>query len=249
MPAHRPITLIIVSDYEPGPKTWADEDAAVRAYTNDPAGAPAEIIVAAATQDEATPHPDWTGLNVRMVFIDAEASASMKDAATPDASHDLIAVIEADCVCEPGWLAALHQEMIDKPHLGAVSGTTMYRPTTALRRAASLIDRGFIRAQLANGDYYHVSNNGALYRAALLKANPYPEAVSPFVCRAAEPKDEARWCEVWICQRCDPVPRVWRLALHCRCPGEQRSPTLSDSILRQNACWRAASHDDPLHQG
>lgn len=181
MPAHLPITLIIVSDYEPGPKTWADEDAAVRAYTNDPAGAPAEIIVAAATQDEATPHPDWTGLNVRMVFIDAEASASMKDAATPDASYDLIAVIEADCVCEPGWLAALHQEMIDKPHLGAVSGTTMYRPTTALRRAASLIDRGFIRAQLANGDYYHVSNNGALYRAALLKANPYPEAVSPFV--------------------------------------------------------------------
>ena len=67
MPAYLPITLIIVSDYEPGPKTWADEDAAVRAYTNDPAGAPAEIIVAAATQDEATPHPDWTCLNVKMV--------------------------------------------------------------------------------------------------------------------------------------------------------------------------------------
>lgn len=176
-----PITLIIVSDYEPGEKTWADEDAAVQAYSQDLAGAPAEIIVAAATQDEGTPHPEWSGLNVKVKFVDAEASASMKDAAVPDASHDLIAVIEADCICEPGWLAALYEEISENPHLDAVSGTTMYQPTSALRRAASVVDRGFIRAQLANGDYYHVSNNGALYKAALLKAHPYPEAPSPFV--------------------------------------------------------------------
>lgn len=48
------------------------------------------------------------------------------------------------------------------------------------RRALGLIDRSYDDAGVS-GESLHISNNGALYRADVLKAFPYPDAATPFL--------------------------------------------------------------------
>ncbi len=178
-----PVTLVIVSDYEPGPKTWADEDAAIRRYTLDDLGRPAEIIVAASTKDQATPPPDWSDLpsDIRVIYDESEKSSVLKDAAAAEARHDLIAVIEADCIGLPGWLKTLYDKMMSDQAIDVVSGRTMYAPTSALRRVAGCLDRAYLEQRGPDGRALHVSNNGALYRRAVLDTHKYGDAASPFV--------------------------------------------------------------------
>jgi hypothetical protein len=40
-----PVSLVIVSDYEAGGKTWADERSAIAAFTADPEGVPSQIVI------------------------------------------------------------------------------------------------------------------------------------------------------------------------------------------------------------
>lgn len=177
-----PISLIVVSDFEPGPKTWADEDAAVRRYAADPHAIPVEILVAAGETARATPHPDWSGLPVpvRVIHAATDRSAKLKDFAVAQARHDLVAVIEADCLAHPGWLAALHRVIAVRPDIGAVSGRTLYPGDSALRRVMALLDRGYLEERGRRGAR-HVSNNGALYRRDVLSRFPYDDDPSPFI--------------------------------------------------------------------
>ena len=178
-----PITLVIVSDFEPGPKTWDDEDDCLRRALADPHGIPSEVVIAASSSFRDTAPPDWSGLPVpvRLVFADSEFSGSIKNAATEHARQDLVAVVEADCLSTPGWLAGLHDTFRADPGLDAVTGLTKYEPTSAMRRVAGLYDRGYLEERLANGDAKHISNNGALYRKSLLARFPFPDDPNPFV--------------------------------------------------------------------
>lgn len=181
-----PVSLVLVSDYEPGEKTWQDERASLAAFLDDPIGVPDEVVImesqravlgrSAVPQDIAALAP-WVTLHV----AETESSAALKDAALVHCRHDLIAVVEADCLPLSGWLAALVRKMDEGAGYAAVSGRTIYRGDTALKRVLSLLDRGFIDVPV-DGEYVHVSNNGALYRRSLLERHRYPTwDMNPFV--------------------------------------------------------------------
>jgi len=182
-PERFPITLIIVSDFEPGAKTWHDEDRALQCYLRDPNGTPSEVIVAAYAGYETTPRPDWSfyDVPVRTVFVNSERSATIKNAAVDHSCFALIALIEADCLAEPGWLSALYRAFQRNPEIDAVSGRTIYEPTSSLRRVASLYDRCFIEERNLDGSAKHVSNNGALSTAKFLQRFPFVDVENPFV--------------------------------------------------------------------
>ena len=178
-----PISLVIVSDFEPGKKTWQDEDACLRHSMADPNGVPSQVIIAASAAYEQTERPDWSDISVpvEIIFVDSEYSGTIKDGATDHATQDLLAVVEADCIAKPRWLLGLYVRYLEDMDVGAVSGLTMYEPTSVFRRVSSLYDRAFIEETFHNGDAIHISNNGALYEKDLLSRFPYPEDTSPFI--------------------------------------------------------------------
>ncbi|MEM9899838.1 MAG: glycosyltransferase family A protein [Pseudomonadota bacterium] len=178
-----PISLVIVSDFEPGPKTWQDEDECLRRSMADPQGVPAQVVIAAASADADAKRPDWSdlGVPIEVVFVDSTYSGTIKNAATAHVTEELVAVVEADCVAEPGWLQALYRTYLEDTTRDAVTGLTSYAPTSAMRRVTGLYDRGYLTQTFANGDAAHISNNGALYKKSVLKAFPYDDDPSPFV--------------------------------------------------------------------
>ena len=95
---------------------------------------------------------------------DSDESSQLKDAALAYCRHDLVAVVEADCLPRPGWLAALYESVEKDPQIDAVSGRTSYGEDTMMKRVMSLLDRGFIERRNRHGQVIHASNNGALYR-------------------------------------------------------------------------------------
>lgn len=178
-----PVSLVIVSDFEPGAKSWADEDTCLRSFLADTAGLPSDVVIAASDLFRDSTVPDWSGLPVpvSVVFVDSQESAQIKNGATAHVREHHVAVVEADCLCAAGWLGTLYAAMIAQPDLDAVSGLTFYEPSSALRRVSSLFDRGFMLDRTTDGHVAHVSNNGALYRKDVLLRFPYGPDPSPFV--------------------------------------------------------------------
>lgn len=179
-----PVTVLVLSDFEIGRKTWADEIACVASFTNDPEARPAEIIVLAPEADfAASVPPDWStcAVPVRLRSVRASSSTDLKNAGTALAAHDLIAVIEADSPCQPGWLLKLYRRITEMPHLQVVSGITIYEPRTSLRRVMSMYDRGYLLTPSRDGDVVQFSSNGALFRKERLERYPLSSDKSPFV--------------------------------------------------------------------
>ena len=177
-----PVSLIVVSDYV---AEGNDEELkrSLRAYANDPAGVPAEIIVMAPAGFDialsALPATE-TGSPVFFHTHPTDESSQLKDAGLAYCSQALIAVVEADCLPEPGWLKALTDAMQNEASIDVVSGRTIYGREGMLMRVMSLMDRGFIEHR-RHGRIIHVSNNGALYRRKILERYKYEDASGPFV--------------------------------------------------------------------
>lgn len=175
------VTLVIVSDFEPGTKTWTDERRALEAFLQDPAGMPGQILVMeseeSVSEDDVPSDIVDLAPRVEVVIVPARGSAELKDAATALCLHDLVAVVEADCLPESGWLAALVNAMEQDPELDIVSSPTTYGDETSLRRVGTVLHRGYLEQR----GPAPVSNNGALYRRVVLEKHRYPAAVNPFV--------------------------------------------------------------------
>lgn len=181
-----PVSLIIVSDY-----LTADGDEelhrSLQAYAQDPSGIPSEIIImlprgqtsrieASLADKSASACP-----SVIVATHDSEESSQLKDAALPYCRHELVAVVEADCMPRSGWLAALFEAIETRPEIDAVSGRTTYGEDSMMKRVMSLLDRGFIERRNRHGQVIHVSNNGALYRRAVLEHYRFEDSHGPFV--------------------------------------------------------------------
>ncbi len=188
-----PLSLVVVSDYEAGEKTWSDELVAVKTFLSDPEAVPAEILVMEGRlpgEEPPTPPDTLTRHEaVKVHFGNSDRSAELKDLGSRLAKHDLVAVVEADCVPTPGWLARLADAMAAAPSLDVVSGPTIYPGEGMLIRVLTVLDRGYLEAPQYSGGWQHVSNNGALYRRECLLDFPYPGDLSPFV--SAERRNRA----------------------------------------------------------
>lgn len=178
-----PISLIVVSDY-----LSDDGDGELRqslqAYLHDKAGVPAEILIAlpAGSSFSYSADPSVGGTpSVVIVTHDSDESSQLKDAALAYCHHQLIAVVEADCLPQPGWMATLHAALDHNPAIAAVSGRTSYGNGNMMKRVMSLLDRGFIECHDRHGKVIHVSSNGAIYRRALLERYRFQPGQGPFV--------------------------------------------------------------------
>jgi hypothetical protein len=193
-----PVSLIIVSDY-----LTADGDAelrrSLRAYAQDTRGVPAEIVImlpsdpasesgptsknghASAIEAELAGKAAYLCPSVIVATHDSDESSQLKDAALSYCRHDLVAVVEADCLPDPGWLAALYETVEKNPKLDAVSGRTSYGKESMMKRVMSLLDRGFIERRNRLGQIIHASNNGALYRRSVLERYRFEADHGPFV--------------------------------------------------------------------
>ncbi|MEW9834153.1 glycosyltransferase [Mesorhizobium marinum] len=181
-----PVSLIIVSDY-----ATADGDGelrlALQAYGRDPEGIPAEIVVMLPTGRSFRPDedPDLAEIAAAAAIIvvthDSEESSQLKDAGLAHCRHDVVAVVEADCLPRPGWLATLFSSFAMMPEAEAISGRTSYGDDSMMKRVFSLLDRGFLECRDPDGRITHVSNNGALYRRTMLERFPYEPNLGPFI--------------------------------------------------------------------
>jgi len=175
--------VVVVSDYAgPGAKDWADERAILEAFGAQDLAESFEIVLVEHERYRSA-CPDWlTRLAPRTTvhFAAHEWSSRLKDAAVPRCAGTLIAVVEADSVPAPDWLRHLVAAMDADPGIDAASGRTTYGGGSALRRVLGVLDRGWMDPGRP-GAIEHLSNNGALYRRALLERFPYPAEPNAFL--------------------------------------------------------------------
>ena len=182
--AETSLSVVVVSDFEPASqKSWRDEIRLLRALAKQDLPQPFEVIVVESRVHRNEPAPPGmykTVPNMRLEYCDANTSAAMKDHGVTLATGDWIAVIEADCTPEPDWLRLLLEAAIRNPEVDAVSGRTNYGEETSYKRVLNLLDRSFDDSGKSR-ECFSVSNNGAIYRATLLSAFPYQDAITPFL--------------------------------------------------------------------
>ena len=181
-----PVSLIIVSDYLT-PDGDEELRRALRAYAQDKRGVPAETIIMLPKGHGSDIAAELDGKaafacpSVIVATHDSDESSQLKDAALAHCRYDLVAVVEADCLTRPGWLAILYEAVVKNPEIDAISGRTLYDHDTMMRRVMSLLDRGFIERRNRNGQIIHISNNGALYRRPILERYRFEADHGPFV--------------------------------------------------------------------
>jgi hypothetical protein len=176
------LTVVVVSDYEPGAqKTWTSERQILAALAEQDLGEPFDVLMVENDGARDSVPEDLRRLCPRLeiVFASESQSARLKDFGVWHARTEYVAVLEADCVLNQAWLRVLLYALRRRPDFAVASGRTTYGDETMYRRCLSALDRSFDDLG-GPGEMPHVSNNGALYRRAVLAAFPYPETGSPF---------------------------------------------------------------------
>lgn len=176
------VSVVIVSDCEhDAQRSWRTERGLLEALARQDFREPFDVIL---VENERYRHeipPDLSSLcpRLRMVFSAETQSASRKNVGASGTNADLVAVLDADCLPNEGWLRALVRVLRERPDVSAVSGRTHYGDETSYRRALSLVDRSFDDLG-QSGFTPRVSTNAALYRRSLLTRFPYPRSATPF---------------------------------------------------------------------
>jgi hypothetical protein len=186
MNAHKfsacPISVVVVSDYEAESiKTWKDEIRILRFLAEQDLEEEFEVIlVENHTACKSVPDELYQIFSrLRIVFSNESQSAKLKDDGVNHAKTDFIAVLEADCLPNSQWLSSLYSALKNNKDFAVASGRTSYGDATMYQRCLGLLDRSFDNPGRP-GETIHISNNGALYRRAILEKFPYPDAISPF---------------------------------------------------------------------
>lgn len=182
--AHVPeVTIIVVSDFEAGEKDWHDEVKMARHLAAQDADIPFDAVFVESFINSGKPPPPalFEALpEARIVYEDAEQSATLKDLGVAACTSPLVAVFEADAVPEPDWLRILYGAAQKYPDYAVYSGRTHYGVETSWQRVLNLLGRSFDDLG-QSGETDMISNNAALYRTDVLKQFPYPDAPTPFL--------------------------------------------------------------------
>ena len=178
------LSVVVVSDYEAGSqKTWRDELRMVEALARQDLALPFEVIVVESARHRHEPPPErlFEAIpDLRLTFVEAEDSATMKNHGVTVARGAAIALVEADSAPEADWLGLLSESLVRHPEVDAVSGRTHYGQDSSYQRVMGLLDRSYNDSGVSR-ECSFVSNNGALYRAGLLRDFPYVEGDTPFL--------------------------------------------------------------------
>ncbi len=179
----RDFSVVVVSDFEAGEKSWENEIAMARCLAKQdvPTGFPL-LFVESALHRDAPPPPALAAAfpGATVVYHDSMQSAAMKDYGVSLCTTEWVAVLEADAAPEHDWLSSLLDAAAAHPEYDIVTGRTNYGTDSTWKRALNLLDRSF-DDHGHSCPTRHISNNGALYRTSVLRKFPYPAAESPFL--------------------------------------------------------------------
>lgn len=119
---------------------------------------------------------------LRIHASDATTSYGLKNACVETAGADLVAILDADCVPAPDWLARLIAAIRAHPGAAAVSGRTTYAGRSFAERAFALLGRSYGDPGAAAPTPF-VSNNNALWRRRVFLEHPLPTGLGAFAAR------------------------------------------------------------------
>ncbi|MEO1252752.1 MAG: glycosyltransferase [Pseudomonadota bacterium] len=176
------ITVIVVSDFEAGEKTWSDEIKMMRAFAEQDIDAPFKTVIVENEANRAATPPQalFDAIpDLEIVYYPSDKSSVLKDFGVSQCETEWVAVFEADAVPEPGWLRLAYDAARANTWCDIVSGRTWYGDETAWKRASNLLHRSYDDPGKSQKSL-HVSNNAALYRTAVIRKFPYPDAATPF---------------------------------------------------------------------
>lgn len=116
---------------------------------------------------------------LKVLEVDQDGSYERKNAAARAAQGEIIAIHDADCVSDSGWLKSLINTMRSHPQCVAVSGRTTYRGNTVTERCLSVLSRGFLDPG-REGSTQFISNNNAGILRRVWQRFPLPENQGPY---------------------------------------------------------------------
>lgn len=179
------VSVVIVSDYAGGEaKAWDDIRATVDAFARQDFTGRAEFLLSesASIQKEIPADLSATLPSLRLVLSPASSSYDLKNHGVRAASADIVAIIDADCIPDPGWLRHLVEAMRLNPDVVAVSGRTVYEGRTLMERMLSLLSRSYLDPGRA-GTTRFISNNNAGFRRSVYLKYPLPVDAGAFAAR------------------------------------------------------------------
>ncbi|MBM3756205.1 MAG: glycosyltransferase [Acidobacteria bacterium] len=179
------LTVVVTSDHAAGEaKSWNDLRTALRAWAaQDDVPADEFIVAEAESLRNAVPADLFPIVpNCRFQFFAADSSYELKNLAVEASSCEWIALVDADCIPNAGWLRALRTHIARNTNAAVVSAKTMYPGRTRLERLLSLLTRAYIDPGAAGVSGF-VSGNAACYRREIYRTHPLPVGLGAFAGR------------------------------------------------------------------
>ena len=166
------ISILIVIDFDDGHGSgWQDLRAVLDALSRQQGIEQAEILVADTESRKLLAPPDLP--TFRWVTIPEGNAYELKNAGVDAASSEFVAILDADCLPAPGWLASALETLSSDSNIAAVSGHTRYPGQSLTHRALALLDRSYVE-DVVDGETPHISNNNAAFRRSAFLEHPLP---------------------------------------------------------------------------
>jgi glycosyltransferase involved in cell wall biosynthesis len=179
------VTVIVVSDYAAGEDTgWDDIRSTLTALAHQDFREPAEFILveSAAFKDRLPRGLDRLLPGLQVIFSPGETASELYNHGVQAASSDIVALLDADCTPDPGWLRSLVRFLREHPDFAVVSGRTTYPLRSLLMRVLSLLDRAYVE-QNRGVRTRSISKNNSGWRRSALLAHPLQDVAGPFASR------------------------------------------------------------------
>jgi len=200
MPHTPAISVVIVSDYAAGgPVSARDIRAALSALARQDIEEPVEFLFIESECFRDDLPEDFASIlpGLKTLFFPERESYPLKNHGVAEAAGEFVAILDADCIPEPGWLRLLVAALRENPKLGAVSGKTIYPAASFSARVCALLARSYIDPGHAGATRFIAINNCAFRRDAYL-AHPLPTDIGTFSSRVQSERLKEDGWSLWF---------------------------------------------------
>ncbi len=170
------VSVIVTCDYASGkPESWNDLRAALAGLARQDFQEPAEFLLVESADLAPQIPPDLKNIlpALRVIVAPAASADELKNEGVRAASAELVAMIDGDCVADPGWLRHLVNLLRQHPEVSAVSGRTHYGRRRFFDRVMALIGRSYLDMG-RTAPTRHLAPNNSGFRRSVLLSHPCP---------------------------------------------------------------------------
>lgn len=179
------VSVVVVSDYAAGgAKAWDDIRTALAALARQDFSEPVEFLLVESERFRSELPQDLTLMlpGLKIQFVPDYSSYALKNEAVRMASHEYVAILDADCIPEPSWLRRLIATLRDHPTAAAVSGKTVYPDEAFSSRVCALLARSYLDPGCA-GRTRFIAINSCAFRRQAYHSHPLPTDIGTFSSR------------------------------------------------------------------